>query len=69
MNVCVVAVFFRVICLTPFVKVFQGVLIVVYVFHVIPRTSDESPQSLASEMWMIQLHKELKNQGICLPER
>ncbi|XP_062172530.1 uncharacterized protein LOC133878057 isoform X2 [Alnus glutinosa] len=33
------------------------------------RTSDGSPQSLASENWMIQLHKELKNQGICLPER
>ncbi|KAF5446973.1 hypothetical protein F2P56_032565 [Juglans regia] len=36
---------------------------------VIPRTSDESPESLASENWLIQLHNELKNQGICLPER
>ncbi|KAG2673519.1 hypothetical protein I3760_13G095500 [Carya illinoinensis] len=33
------------------------------------RTSDESPESLASENWLIQLHNELKNQGICLPER
>lgn len=33
------------------------------------RTCDESSQHLASENWMIQLHKELENQGICLPER
>ncbi|GMY10807.1 phosphatidylinositol/phosphatidylcholine transfer protein sfh2 [Fagus crenata] len=33
------------------------------------RTSDGSPQSEASETWLIQLYKELKIQGITLPER
>ncbi|KAJ6964243.1 hypothetical protein NC652_002505 [Populus alba x Populus x berolinensis] len=33
------------------------------------RTSDVASQSLASEIWLIQLYKELENQGIALPER
>ncbi|XP_048324032.2 uncharacterized protein LOC107408865 [Ziziphus jujuba] len=31
--------------------------------------SNESPPILASETWLIQLHKELEKQGISLPER
>ncbi|KAI9196980.1 hypothetical protein LWI28_028746 [Acer negundo] len=33
------------------------------------RTCDEASPSLASENWLIQLHNDLKNQGISLPER
>nr|DAD25875.1 TPA_asm: hypothetical protein HUJ06_027343 [Nelumbo nucifera] len=35
------------------------------------RTNDESetPQSMPSESWLIQLHRELEKQGITLPER
>ncbi|KAF3453868.1 hypothetical protein FNV43_RR04309 [Rhamnella rubrinervis] len=33
------------------------------------RVSDESPPSVASEVWLIELHKELEKQGISLPER
>ncbi|KAL9405161.1 hypothetical protein Peur_002133 [Populus x canadensis] len=33
------------------------------------RTSDVASQSLASEIWLIQLYRELENQGIALPER
>uniref|UniRef100_A0A2P2K3P8 Uncharacterized protein MANES_04G033100 n=1 Tax=Rhizophora mucronata TaxID=61149 RepID=A0A2P2K3P8_RHIMU len=33
------------------------------------RTSDEAPQCLATENWLMQLHKELDNKGILLPER
>ncbi|KAJ8750608.1 hypothetical protein K2173_015782 [Erythroxylum novogranatense] len=31
--------------------------------------SDEVPRCVASENWLVQLHKELENQGILLPER
>lgn len=40
-----------------------------YIFHVISRVSNESPHSVASEVWLIELHKELEKQGISLPER
>ncbi|KAJ6315767.1 hypothetical protein OIU78_019106 [Salix suchowensis] len=33
------------------------------------RTSDVASQSVASEIWLIQLYRELENQGIALPER
>ncbi|KAL5816876.1 hypothetical protein ACOSQ3_025254 [Xanthoceras sorbifolium] len=33
------------------------------------RTSDEASSRLASENWLIQLHNDLENQGISLPER
>ncbi|WCJ41194.1 SEC14 cytosolic factor family protein / phosphoglyceride transfer family protein [Euphorbia peplus] len=33
------------------------------------RTGDENLEIVASENWLIQVHKELENQGITLPER
>lgn len=35
----------------------------------ITRIHDEGPESVTSENWMLQLNKELQNQGISLPER
>ncbi|CAN1282938.1 hypothetical protein LINPERPRIM_LOCUS18234 [Linum perenne] len=37
--------------------------------HSSPDASDVNAHSLAPEHWMLELHKELENQGITLPER
>lgn len=38
-------------------------------FNVFSRICDDVSQSLASEKWLLQLHKELEKQGVTLPER